>query len=88
MAQTVSLPVSAEDRVRLAEIVDDRGRLLKNIQRVGIILFSAEGPPAPGRRRRRAAPGTVWRVRSPALRRGQEPAHCRKWELGTRFDRR
>ncbi|MEO9213199.1 MAG: IS630 family transposase, partial [Caulobacteraceae bacterium] len=42
MAQTVSLPVSAEDRVRLAEIVDDRGRLLKNIQRVGIILFSAE----------------------------------------------
>jgi hypothetical protein len=37
--------VSAEDRARLATIIDDRNRPLKHIQRAQIILFSADRLP-------------------------------------------
>ena len=46
MAQTVSVIVSAEDRVRLAAIAGDRSRPLKHVQRARIILHSADRLPA------------------------------------------
>jgi transposase len=42
MAQTVSPIVNSEDRARLAAVVEDRNRPQKHIQRVRIILLSAE----------------------------------------------
>ena len=45
MAQEVCVIVSAEDRARLAAIIDDRNRPLKHIQRAQIILFSADRLP-------------------------------------------
>src|SRR5438270_9208176 len=45
MAQDVCVIVSAEDRARLAAIIDDRNRPLKHIQRAQIILFSADRLP-------------------------------------------
>src|SRR5215211_1275536 len=42
MAQDVCVIVSAEDRARLAAIIDDRNRPLKHIQRAQIVLFSAD----------------------------------------------
>jgi transposase len=42
MAQTVSVIVSADDRVRLAAIAGDRSRPLKHVQRARIILHSAD----------------------------------------------
>src|SRR5215468_3671154 len=45
MAQEVCVTVSAEDRVHLAVIIDDRNRPLKHIQRAQIILLSADRLP-------------------------------------------
>ena len=45
MAQELCVIVSAEDRVRLGLIIDDRNRPLKHIQRAHIILFSADRLP-------------------------------------------
>src|SRR5262249_55404968 len=45
MAQEVCVTVSAEDRSRLAAIIEDRNRPLKHIQRAQIILFSADRLP-------------------------------------------
>src|SRR5438477_11368057 len=45
MAQDVCVIVSAEDRARLAAIIDDRNRPLKHVQRAQIILFSADRLP-------------------------------------------
>src|SRR6202051_3648243 len=45
MAQELCVIVSAEDRTRLAAIIDDRNRPLKHIQRAQIVLFSAERLP-------------------------------------------
>src|SRR5436853_890642 len=45
MAQTVSVIVSAEERVRLAAIVGDRSRPLKHVQRARIVLHSADRLP-------------------------------------------
>ena len=42
MAQELCVIVSAEDRARLAAIIDDRNRPLKHVQRAKIILFSAD----------------------------------------------
>ena len=42
MAQTVSVIVTAEERVRLAAIVGDRSRPLKHVQRARIVLHSAD----------------------------------------------
>jgi len=41
MAQELCVIVSAEDRARLAAIIDDRNRPLKHVQRAQIVLFSA-----------------------------------------------
>jgi transposase len=45
MAQTVSVIVSAEDRVRLTAIIGDRSRPLKHVQRARIVLHSADRLP-------------------------------------------
>jgi len=45
MAQTVSVIVSAEDRVRLTAVISDRSRPLKHVQRAKIVLHSAERLP-------------------------------------------
>src|SRR5438874_1525048 len=45
MAQTVSVIVGAEERVRLAAIVGDRSRPLKHVQRARIVLHSADRLP-------------------------------------------
>jgi transposase len=45
MAQDLCVIVSAEDRARLAAIIDDRNRPLKHIQRAQIILFSVDRLP-------------------------------------------
>src|SRR5437763_12563057 len=45
MAQTVSVIVSAEERVRLAAIVGDRSRPLKHVRRARIVLHSADRLP-------------------------------------------
>jgi transposase len=42
MAQTVCVVVGTEDRARLAAVVGDRSRPLKHIQRVRIVLHSAD----------------------------------------------
>ena len=39
MAQDLCVVVNAEDRGRLASIIDDRNRPLKHIQRAKIVLF-------------------------------------------------
>ena len=45
MAQDICVIVGAEDRVRLAAVVGDRGRPLKHIQRARIVLLSADRLP-------------------------------------------
>ena len=45
MAQTVSVVVTAEERVRLAAIVGDPSRPLKHLQRARIVLHSADRLP-------------------------------------------
>ena len=42
MAQTVSIILNAADRVRLEELLGDRNRPLKHIQRAKIVLYSAD----------------------------------------------
>ncbi len=42
MVQTVSIVIGAEDRVRLAAILDDRNAPQKHVQRARIVLLSAE----------------------------------------------
>src|SRR5438270_13801706 len=62
MAQTVSVIVSAEERVRLAAIVGDRSRPLKHVQRARIVVHPADRLPvlevAP---RASVSPPAVWR---------------------------
>lgn len=45
MAQTVSLLLSAEDRAGLDQIIEDRGRPVKHVQRARIVLLSADRLP-------------------------------------------
>ena len=45
MAQTVSIIVSPEDQVRLAEVIGDRNSPQKHVQRARIVLLSAEHRP-------------------------------------------
>jgi transposase len=45
MAQTVNVIVSIEDRERLAAVIGDRNRPLKHVQRVRIVLLSANRLP-------------------------------------------
>jgi hypothetical protein len=45
MAQNLCVIVSAEDRMRLGSIIEDRNRPLKHIQRAQIVLFSADRLP-------------------------------------------
>jgi len=45
MAQTVSLLLSAEDRAGLQEIIEDRRRPVKHVQRAKIVLLSADRLP-------------------------------------------
>src|ERR1051326_7662324 len=66
MAQTVSVIVTAEERVRLAAIVGDRSRPLKHVQRAKIVLHSADRLPAAEVARRSD-------VSRPAVRRWQRP---------------
>jgi hypothetical protein len=62
MAQTVSVIVSAEDRVRLAAIAGDRSRPLKHVQRARIILHSADRLPVlEVARRAEVSRPAVWR---------------------------
>ncbi|GEO36460.1 hypothetical protein SAE02_06080 [Skermanella aerolata] len=42
MAQTISVIVSPEDRARLAAVIGDRNRPLKHVQRIRIVLLSAD----------------------------------------------
>ena len=42
MAQTVSIVIGAEDRARLATILDDRNAPQKHVQRARIVLLCAE----------------------------------------------
>src|SRR5205085_669782 len=77
MAQTVSVIVSAEERVRLAAIVGDRSRPLKHVQRARIVLHSADRLPVleVAHRRQRKPPGGL--ALAAALRRrrrGRAPA--------------
>ena len=62
MAQTVSVIVSAEERVRLAAIVGDRSRPLKHVQRARIVLHSADRLPVlEVARRASVSRPSVWR---------------------------
>ena len=62
MAQELCVVVSAEDRARLAAIIDDRNRPLKHVQRAQIILFSADRLPVLQVARRAAVSRpAVWR---------------------------
>lgn len=62
MGQTVSVIVSAEDRVRLAAIAGDRSRPLKHIQRARIVLHWADPLPAVEvARRAEVSRPAVWR---------------------------
>src|SRR5213080_3825190 len=62
MAQTVSVIVSAEERVRLAAIVGDRSRPLKHVQRARIVLHSADRLPVlEVARRASVSRPAVWR---------------------------
>ncbi|CCG42738.1 hypothetical protein PHAMO_430003 [Magnetospirillum molischianum DSM 120] len=45
MAQTVSVIVNTEDRKRLAAVIGDRNRPLKQVQRARIVMLSAERQP-------------------------------------------
>ena len=45
MAQTVSVIVSPEDCARLAAVIGDISRPLKHVQRVRIVLLSADRLP-------------------------------------------
>jgi len=45
MAQTVSVIVSPEERVRLAAVIGDRNRPFKHVQRAQIVLLSADRLP-------------------------------------------
>jgi len=45
MAQTVSVIINAEDRERLAAVIGDRNRPLKQVQRARIVVLSAERLP-------------------------------------------
>src|SRR5258708_37644326 len=62
MAQTVSVIVTAEERVRLAAIVGDRSRPLKHVQRARIVLHSADRLPVlEVARRASVSRPAVWR---------------------------
>src|SRR5438552_10968027 len=62
MAQTVSVIVSAEERVRLAAIVGDRSRPLKHVQRARVVLHSADRLPVlEVARRASVSRPAVWR---------------------------
>src|ERR1700716_2291533 len=62
MAQTVSVIVTAEERVRLAAIVGDRNRPLKHVQRARIVLHSADRLPVlEVARRASVSRPAVWR---------------------------
>jgi Winged helix-turn helix len=62
MAQTVCILVGAEDRMRLAAIIDDRNRPQKHVQRAKIVLLSAERLPVlEVARRTGASRPAVWR---------------------------
>ena len=62
MAQELCVVVSAEDRARLAAIIDDRNRPLKHVQRAQIVLFSADRLPVLQVARRAAVSRpAVWR---------------------------
>src|SRR6267154_589752 len=62
MAQTVSVIVSAEERVRLAAIVGDRSRPLKHVQHARIVLHSADRLPVlEVARRASVSRPAVWR---------------------------
>src|ERR1041385_1385749 len=62
MAQTVSVIVTAEERVRLAAIVGDRSRPLKHVQRARIVLHSADRLPVlEVARRATVSRPAVWR---------------------------
>ena len=45
MAQTVSLLLSARDRAGLREVIEDRRRPVKHVQRAQIVLASADHLP-------------------------------------------
>src|SRR5467141_1346505 len=62
MAQELCVVVSAEDRARLAAIIDDRNRPLKHVQRAQIVLFAADRLPVLQVARRAAVSRpAVWR---------------------------
>ena len=62
MAQTVSVIVGAEDRARLAALLCDRNRPHKHVQRVNIIVLSAERLPVQEvARRAGVSRPAVWR---------------------------
>ena len=62
MAQTVCILLGAEDRTRLAAIIDDRNRPQKHVQRAKIVLLSAERLPVlEVARRTDASRPAVWR---------------------------
>ena len=62
MAQTVSVIIGPEDRARLAAILGDRNRPLKHVQRVNIIVLSAERLPVlKVARRAGVSRSAVWR---------------------------
>ena len=62
MAQTVSLLLSAQDRVGLQGIIEDRGRPVKHVQRAQIVLLSADRLPVLAVARQTAASRpAVWR---------------------------
>src|ERR1700686_2357409 len=62
MAQTVSMIVTAQERVRLAAIVGDRSRPLKHVQRARIVLPSADRRPVlEVARRASVSRPAVWR---------------------------
>src|SRR5436189_183379 len=62
MAQTVSVIVSAEERVRLAAIVGDRSRPLKHVQRARMVQHSADRLPVlEVARRASVSRPAVWR---------------------------
>jgi transposase len=62
MAQTVSIVLGDEDRMRLAAIVDDRNRPQKHVQRARIVLLSADRLPVLAvARQSGASRPAVWR---------------------------
>src|SRR5258705_13874362 len=62
MAQTVCLLLGDEDRMRLAAIVGDRNRPQKHVQRVRIVLLSADRLPVLAvARQTEASRPAVWR---------------------------